>query len=130
MTDRRANYALIDIREHLGADKEALDVPWAEFVGDETTEYSFTVPSEDVTDAYVELQAYDVGAYGHEIVVNGDRLSGFDVPPNEGWQYWMDSVTGAHLVEGENTIHVARDVDTRDEFVVGTVTVHWREPVE
>jgi len=76
------------------------------------------------------LQAYDVQAYGHEIVVNGDSLSGFDVPPNDGWQYWMDTLSGANLVADENEIEIHRDPSTLDEFVVGTVTVHWREPVD
>jgi len=127
---RRANYAVIDIREHLGADASALDVPWAEFVGDESTEHTFSVPTAEPTDAYIQLQAYDVAAYGHDIVINGDPLSGFDIPPAEGWQYWMDSVTGVELVEGDNTIRIVRDGDAHDEFVVGTLTVNWREPVE
>lgn len=127
---RRANYALIDFREHLGEDAEALDVPWADFVGDATSEETFTVPTDDAVDPYVELQAYDVESYGHEIVVNGERLSGFDIPPAEGWQYWMDHLTGAALVEGENTIAIERDTGASDEFVVGTAVVNWREPVE
>lgn len=127
---RRANYALIDFREHLGEDASALDVPWADFVGSSTSEETFTVPTDDVVDPYVELQAYDVGAYGHEIVVNGESLSGFDIPPAEGWQFWMDELTGADLHAGENTIAIERDTDVHDEFVVGTVVVNWREPVE
>jgi hypothetical protein len=128
--ERRANYALIDFREHLGKDEDALDVPWAEFVGDRSSTATFSVPTDDAVDAYVELQAYDVQAYGHEIVVNGDSLAGFDIPPHDGWQYWMDSLSGADLREGDNEIEIHRDPETLDEFVVGTVTVHWREPVE
>jgi hypothetical protein len=41
----------------------------------------------------------------------------------------MDSVTGAALVEGTNTVRVRRDADTDDAFVIGTATVHWKEPV-
>jgi hypothetical protein len=128
--DHRANYALLDFREHLGKDEDALDVPWADFVGDQSSTETFTVPTDDPVDGYVELQVYDVQAYGHEIVVNGDPLAGFDIPPHDGWQYWMDSLTGADLVAGENEIEIHRDPETLDEFVVGTVTVHWREPIE
>lgn len=42
----------------------------------------------------------------------------------------MDRITGAALVEGENDVRVARDRDSGDCFAVGTVAVHWREPVE
>jgi len=126
---RLANYALVEFGEHLGEDKSSLDVDWAEFVGNRSAERAFTVPTADATDAYLELQAYDVGSFGHDILVNGRSLSGFDIPPSPDWQYWMDSITGPALVEGENTIQVRRAPDSDDSFVVGTVTVHWREPV-
>lgn len=42
----------------------------------------------------------------------------------------MDTITGADIVEGENTLRFARDSSTDDDFVVGTVTVHWREPID
>lgn len=130
MTMRRANYATVDFEEYLGHDDGALSVPWADYVGNASTEHAFEVPTDDPTDAYVELQVYDVDEYGHEILVNGDPLSGFDIPPHNGWQQWMDTVTGASLRGGENTIRIRRDPDTPDNFVVGTVVIHWREPVE
>jgi hypothetical protein len=127
---RRANYALVPILEHLGPSAERLDVPWAEFAGDRTSEYDFTVPTAEATEAYIELQAYEVGTFGHEIHVNGEPLTGFDIPPAEGWQYWMDAVTGSTLNEGENTIRIERDTETRDAFAVGVVIVNWKEPAE
>lgn len=48
---RRANYALLDSMEFLGGDADALDVPWATFAGDRTSELTFTVPTDDPTDA-------------------------------------------------------------------------------
>jgi hypothetical protein len=125
----RANYTLVEFSEHLGANSGALDVPWAEFVGDRSTEKEFTVPVAAARDGYVTVQALDVGAYGHEILINGESLSGFDLPPNDGWQCWMDVVTGTELVEGTNTIQVVRDEETPDDFVIGTVRINWREPV-
>lgn len=126
---RHANYALVTFGEHLGGNEDALQVPWAEFVGDESSELSFTVPSDDAGDAFVLVQAYDVGAFGHEILINGESLSGFDIPPAEGWQAWMDAVTGTELREGENTVKVRRDPESRDDFVVGACTVNWTQPV-
>ena len=131
MSDRhRADYALLPILERLGPNENALDVPWATFAGDRTSEHGFTVPTDEATDVYVELQAYDVGTYGHEILLNGEPLSGFDVPPAEGWQYWMDAAPESGLREGENALRLRRDASTDDSFAVGNVIVHWREPVE
>jgi len=125
----RANYALVTVLEQLGPSADALDVPWAEFAGDKSSVYEFHVPA-DATDAYLELQAYDVGSFDHEILLNGDPLSGFDVPPAEGWQYWMDAVTEERLQAGENTLQVRRDTASEDAFAVGSVVVNWKEPVE
>ncbi|MWG34883.1 DUF7383 domain-containing protein [Halomarina oriensis] len=129
MSHYRSNYALVEFGELLADREGALDVPWATFAGDESTEQTFEVPVDGAVDGYVTVQALDVDAYGHEILVNGDPLSGFDIPPASGWQSWMDVMTGATLHEGENTIQVRRDTDSRDAFVVGTVRVNWREPV-
>jgi len=129
MTDYRANYATVEFQTHLGQNEESLAVPWAEFVGDTTEPRTFTVPTDDAVDPYLELQAYDVEEFGHEIRVNGTSLSGFDIPPAEGWQHWMDTLAGSSLVEGENRIRIERDTSTTDAFVVGVAVVHWREPV-
>jgi hypothetical protein len=122
----RADYALVTVLEHLGTDPDGLHADWADFVGDASTVHTFEVETTTPTDAYVELQAYDVGSFGHEILINGEPLTGFDVPPARGWQQWMDAVTGASLHEGENTVQVVYGGE-RDEFAVGTAVVHWRD---
>jgi len=127
---RRANYALVNFMELLAEEETDLDTPWAEFAGNRTDQHRFTVPTDDPTEGFVQLQAYDVAEFGHEILVNGQPLSGFDIPPSSGWQCWMDSITGAPLVNGENTVRVRRDDTTDDAFVIGTATVHWKEPVD
>lgn len=130
MADYRANYALITLQEHLGPDPERLDVPWATFAGDVTEEHRFDVRTNDPREPYIEMQVYDVGSYDHDILVNGEALSGFDVPRGEGWQYWMDTVSPSLLERGANTLQFRRDVASGDAFVVGTVTVHWKEPLD
>jgi hypothetical protein len=113
----------------LAPETRKLDLDWADDVGDETDAHEFEVPTADATDGYIGIQAFDVGEYGHEILVNGDAMSGFDIPPNDGWQYWVDTFgDGVSLTEGVNSLRVARDTDTTDAFAVGTVTVHWKEP--
>ncbi|MFB6184718.1 MAG: hypothetical protein ABEI96_09210 [Haloarculaceae archaeon] len=124
----RANYALLPVLEHLGPAADSLDVEWAEFVGNRSSGHEFTVSAADAKDAYVELQAYDVGEFGHEIVLDGEPLPGFDLPPGDGWQYWMDSI-GDRELAGTHTLHVRRDTTGEDAFAVGNVVVNWREPV-
>ena len=126
---RRATHAIIDFGELLAPHEEALDVPWAEFVGDTSSEASFTVDASDAEDGYLQIQAYDVGEFGHDVCLNGESLSGFDLPPNDGWQCWVDAVTGSDLQEGENTLQFRRDDESRDAFVVGSVVVNWTEPI-
>ncbi|GAB6862450.1 DUF7383 domain-containing protein [Haloplanus litoreus] len=125
----RANYATMYVGAQLAPERRELDLDWAENVGDETAAHEFEVPTDDAFDGYVGIQAFDVGAYGHEILINGDPMSGFDIPPNDGWQYWVDTFADAvSLTEGTNALRIARDVDSDDAFAVGTVTVHWKEP--
>ncbi|USZ67428.1 hypothetical protein NGM10_11900 [Halorussus salilacus] len=126
----RANYALVNVSCHLGPTDDAIEVPWAEYVGDATPEFEFEVPTDDATDAYLGLQAFRVGTFDHELRINGESLGGFDVPPADGWQYWEDAVTEVELREGTNTLQVVRDESVDDSFAVNNVTVHWREPVE
>ncbi|WP_152043204.1 DUF7383 domain-containing protein [Salinigranum salinum] len=126
----RANYATLYMGVQLAPEGRALDLDWATNVGDLTEAYEFEVPTDDAEDAYVGLQAFDVGDYGHEIVVNDEALTGFDIPPNDGWQYWMDTLTGVELHAGTNTVRIRRDADSRDAFAVGTVAIHWKEPTD
>ncbi|WP_276299042.1 DUF7383 domain-containing protein [Halorussus lipolyticus] len=126
----RANYALVNVSALLGPNRDALDVPWAEYVGDVTPAFEFTIPTDRPTDAYVGIQAFRVDEYGHELQINGESLGGFDLPPADGWQYWEDAITDAELSEGANTLRVRRDESADDSFAVNNVTVHWREPVE
>lgn len=122
------NYAAIDVGAQLAPAGRELDLDWADDAGDRTDAHEFAVPTADPREPFVGVQAFDVGEYGHELLLNGDPLSGFDVPPGDGWQYWVDTVTGATLVEGRNTLAVARDTDGDDAFAVGTVWVNWKEP--
>lgn len=129
MTESRANYALLTVQAELGPAEGRLDLPWATYVNNTTDAYAFEVPTDGPREPYVALQAYDVGEFGHELLINGDPLTGFDLPPASGWQYWMDALTGPALHEGENTFRIRRDRDGDDAFAVGTVTIHWKEPI-
>ena len=125
----RANYETVYLGVQLGPEGRELNLDWASPVGDETDTYEFSVPTDDPAEGLLGVQAFNVSKYGHEIYVNGEVLSGFDIPPSEGWQYWVDTITGAALREGTNEFRIVRDADTRDSFAVGNVFVHWKEPV-
>ncbi|WP_435064522.1 DUF7383 domain-containing protein [Halobaculum sp. EA56] len=129
MTER-ATYATVYVGAQLAPEGEELALDWADDAGDRTDDFEFEVSTDDPREAYLEIQAFDVAEYGHEVLVNGDALTGFDFPPNDGWQLWTDTVSGAELREGTNTLAIARDADTEDAFAVGTVRVHWKEPVD
>jgi len=131
MADRyRANYAVLSVLEQLGPTADGLDVPWADFSGNRSSEQEFVVPTDDPIDPYLEIQIFDVGTFGHEILIDDEPLTGFDMPPGEGWQYWMDTITDRALVTGDNTLQIRRDKSTDDSFAVGTVVVNWKEPVD
>ncbi|MGM0591253.1 MAG: DUF7383 domain-containing protein [Halobacteriota archaeon] len=123
----RANYATLFVGAQLGPEDRQLDLDWATFVGDETDAYEFTVPTDSAEEPYIGVQAFDVGDYGHEIELNGQALGGFDIPPCDGWQYWVDTLSNVDLVEDTNTVRICRDIETRDRFAIGTVIVHWKE---
>ncbi|MFB6256938.1 MAG: hypothetical protein ABEH58_09490 [Haloplanus sp.] len=125
----RANYATIYVGAQLAPEARKLDLDWADDVGNETAALEFEVPATEATDGYVGIQAFDVDEYGHEILINGDSMSGFDIPPSEGWQYWVETLgDDVSLSEGVNTVRIVRDEETTDAFAVGTVTIHWKEP--
>ncbi len=126
----RANYAVLSVLEQLGPTDDGLDVPWADFAGNRSSKQEFVVPTDDPIDPYLEIQVFDVGTFGHEIMIDGEPLTGFDMPPGEGWQYWMDTITDRTLIAGDNTLQIRRDKSTDDSFAVGTVVVNWKEPVD
>lgn len=126
---RRSNHALVSFQAELGPEDASLGLEWADHVGDATPDRAFEVHTDDARDAFVGIQAYGVGDYGHEVIVNDTPLTGFDLPPHDNWQYWLDSVTGTALRDGTNRIRIERDVESDDCFAVGTVLVQWTEPI-
>ena len=126
----RATYATVYVGAQLAPDGESLALEWADDAGDRTDDHEFEIATDDPREPYLEIQAFDVGAYDHDVLVNGDPLTGFDIPPGDGWQLWTDTVSGAELERGTNTLAVARDTDSGDAFAVGTVRVHWKAPVD
>lgn len=124
----RANYATIYVGAQLAPEDRKLDLDWATDAGDETAAHEFEVPTDRASDPYLGIQAFDVGEYGHGIRVNGDPLGGFDIPPGDGWQYWVDTLADVSLREGTNELRIGRDTSTQDAFAVGNVIVRWKEP--
>lgn len=99
------------------------------FVGDQTSLLNFYVDGVILPPwIYLIVTAYDVHNYGHRILINGQDLPGFDIPPAPGrWQTWMSVVPIPLIQKGYNTIQIKRDTSTGDNFAIGTVAIHWRE---
>jgi|GEM_PF-5801420 len=99
------------------------------YVGDETDAYEFEVPTVDPTDGYVGIQAFDVGEYGHDILVNGEPMSGFDIPPDDGWQYWVDTFDDTNsLTRGTASGSAARRTPTTPDGVAVLASLVSPEP--
>lgn len=76
--------------------------------------------------AYLLIQAENVSLSSHKIFINNQELGGFDIPPESGWQTWMDSIPSGVLKAGTNSIRIDRIGE--DDFHVYGVVVNWREP--
>jgi hypothetical protein len=123
----RSDFAVIRFGEHLGDRLTDLHVPWAVYVGNQSTVKSFTVDAAPIGDAYLLIQALGVSEFSHKVLINGAEVGGFNLPPSRDWQTWMVIVNERFLKRGSNTIQVVRDATTPDDFVIGAVVVHWRE---
>ena len=124
----RSDFRLIHFLEHLGDKAGDIKAPWAKFVGNQTTVRNFYIDGTPAWEAYLVVQLYDVHNYGHKILINGHDLGGWDIPPAvDKWQVWMDVIDVTKLKKGNNTVQIVRDASTGDNFLVGSVAIHWRE---
>ncbi len=87
----------------------------------------FGVEGNPVRNAYLLIQVFGVNAPNHEIFINGNRLTSFDVPPHAGnqWITWMDGIPYGFLQSGGNDITIRRT--SNDDFRVANVVISWRE---
>lgn len=118
---------MIRVGEHLGDRVHDLHVPWAKYVGNQTTVKTFNVDATPIGDAYMLVQALGVSQFTHKVMINGGEIGGFNLPPSNDWQTWMIIINERFLKRGANTIQIIRDASTTDDFVIGAVVIHWRE---
>jgi hypothetical protein len=82
-----------------------------------------------VDDGYLLITVRSVDLESHEIKINGEKLSGFDIPKPPGnsdaWFTYMDRIQPGLLHSGMNTIQIIRVGN--DDFVIKDLVVHWRE---
>lgn len=124
----RADFAIVHFMEHLGDKEGDLKVPGATWVGDKTGVRNFYIAGIPTGEGYLIGQFFDVHSPRHRIVINGNDLPGVDIATDIGhWQTWMDVINKGILRQGNNTLQVVRDTTTADNFVVGSIVVHWRE---
>ena len=107
------------------------DFNWIPFTHDFTAlspsfAVDFPIEGEPIDDGYLLITAHNVSWQTHQIYVNGQELSGWDIPiHNPGWQTWMDRIPSGLLHTGTNSIMVVRAAD--DDFTTKDIIVHWRE---
>lgn len=127
----RSDFTYLRFNEHLGdkaGDLKMTEVPTT-WVGGQTSLKNFTAEGPVLPGyAYLMVTAYDVQSYGHRVVINGLDLNGFDIPPCPGrWQTWMDLIDTAFIAPGNNTFQIIKKTGSTDNFIIGTVVIHWRE---
>lgn len=78
---------------------------------------------------YLLITVRSVDLESHEIQINDQNLSGFDIPLPPGnsnaWLTYMDRIQPNVLKGGSNNIQITRVGN--DDFVVKDIVVHWRE---
>jgi hypothetical protein len=124
-----SDFTMIHFGEHLGPNEANLQVPWAVFVGNQTSLKTFNVDNPPAGEAYLLIQTLHVGVFSHRIYINGIELNGYQIPQHDGWATWLVGIAEGVLLHGSNTLQILRDANTGDSFVVGQVVVHWREVV-
>jgi hypothetical protein len=88
-------------------------------------------PGEAVSEeeGYLLVTARSVDSQNHEISINGQNMSGFDIPlppgNSDAWLTYMDRIGGNVLHGGLNQIRITRMAN--DDFVVKDLVVHWRK---
>lgn len=91
-----------------------------------TLEFPIEGTQAPIDDAYLLITAHNVSHQSHEIRINNQPLSGWDIPiHNPGWQTWMDRIQPGILKTGMNSITIVRSAD--DDFTVKDIVVNWRE---
>lgn len=126
----RSDFKVLVFNEHLGDKESDLDKPGYAWKHNSTSTLDWGMAA-PVERGYLLIQTYDVGNSNHRIIINGIDLEGFDIPKQREyrWNTWMDIVEEGVMQGGTNSIRIAR-AEGGDNFVVGTVAIHWREETE
>lgn len=123
----RSDFTIVHFSEQLGENHADLNVPWATFVGNQTSVHEFVIDNKPVHAAYMLVQLLAVGIAFHRVVVNNITLEGPSLPRHPSWQTWMVVIKPNILRQGINTLQFKRDARSDDSFVVGDVVINWRE---
>lgn len=82
-----------------------------------------------VDDGFLLITVRSVDSASHTIQINGQNLSGFDIPlppaNSDAWLTYMDRIQPNVLHVGTNNIQITRVGN--DDFVVKDLVVNWRE---
>ena len=107
------------------------DFNWIPFThdfteNDPTLTVEFPIEGTPIDDGYLLITAHNVTFQDHQISINNEQLSGFDIAMHSsGWQTWMDRIPSGVLQSGTNSITLVRIGN--DDFSTKDIVVHWRE---
>lgn len=130
-------FVILSIFEQLGDAAHKIDAPFTEFKGDASSVESFEVSGDpaffDTTteattnQAYFVIQAWGVSNPQHQVLINGEPLAGLVIPVAPGWNTFTTVFTDPLLQQGDNTFQIKRNTEAVDNFLIGSVVVHWKQ---
>ena len=125
----RSDFKVLVFNEHLGDKESDLNTEWP-WKGNSTSTLDWRM-AEPKESGYLLIQTYDVGNSNHKIIINDTDLPEFDIPKQReySWNTWMDIIEEGVMNSGSNSIRIVR-AEGGDNFMVGTVVIHWREEIE
>lgn len=129
MADPQASFAAVKFFQQLGNPINKIDASWAEFTGRKSLVETFYVDGTPQPGAYILLQLYNVTDSGHGILINGQVIQNVDIPPllPSAWAIWMDVFSAPLLKTGPNTIQIVGGDHMTDNFIIGSVVIHWMQ---
>lgn len=129
MADPYASFAIVKFFQQVGNPANKIEAPWAQFTGRKSLVETFFVTGTPQPGAYLLLQLYNVTDSGHGILINGQVIQDVDIPPliPNAWGIWVDVFSAPLLTTGPNTIQIVGGDRMTDNFIVGSVAIHWMQ---
>ena len=118
-------FATLHFAERVG-DPSRDGEPGFRFAGEATSVKEFVLDGHPAAAAYLLVSIYDTEDATHVVRINGRDQPGRLAPTGRRtWATRLFPFDGLELVEGTNTVQIARDSASSDSFLVSDVVVHY-----